>query len=140
MNFKKELQVIESPESGVALRKSWENAFAGHLTEKEKERIFLDQFLWHVCSWEKVVCAVGEEAVALFTKQEKDKCTIFYQFVDDAYLVRNAKELTVSDLPYEPRNMDRNDLYAMDDDYSWTFIMTHEEQCGPYFLQAVKGE
>ena len=140
MDFRGELQVIESPESGVALRKSWENAFAGHLTEKEKERIYLDQFFWHVCSWGKVACAAGEEAVALFTKQEKDRCIVFYQFVDDAYLVKNAKELTVSDLPYEPHNMDRNDMYVMDDDRTWTFIMTHEEQCGPYFLQAIKEE
>ena len=139
MDFKKELEVIESRGTGVLLRKSWEKAFAGHLTEKEKEEIFLNQFLWHVCSWGKAVCAIGEEAAALFEKQEKDECTIFYQFVDDAYLLKNAKELTVSDLPYESRNMDRNDMYVMDANHTWTFIMTHEQQCGPYFLQAVKG-
>lgn len=50
MEFRKELQVIESPESAEVLRKIWEKVFAGSLSTKEKERIFLDQFLWHICS------------------------------------------------------------------------------------------
>ncbi|WP_413367637.1 DUF4275 family protein [Lysinibacillus sp. 3P01SB] len=135
MEFRKELQVIESPVSAEALRKIWEKIFTVSLSTKEKERIFLDQFLWHICSWGAVSCAAKEEAIALFTNQEKDKCTIFYQFIDDAYMVKNAKELTVHDVPYEARNMNRNDIYVMDDKLKWTFIMTHEEQCGPYFIK-----
>lgn len=91
--------------------------------------------MWHICSWKAVYCAAKEEAIALFTNQEKDKCTIFYQFIDDAYMVKNAKELTVHDVPYESHNMNRNDIYVMDDNLKWTFIMTHEEQCGPYFIK-----
>jgi hypothetical protein len=135
MDYRRELQVIESPESAKSLRKTWEKVFAGHLPKKEKERIFLNQFLWHVCSWEATACAKREEAIALFSKKSKDRCAIFYQFIDDAFIVKSAKELTVHDLPYDLNNTDRNDLYVMDMDLKWTFIMTHEEQCGPYFIE-----
>ncbi len=134
MPFSQKLQVTESPESGAVFRKAWEEVFAGHLSKKEKEQIFLDQFLWHACSWGVTACAAGEEAVALFMQQDKDRCIIFYQFIDKAYSVGNAKNLALTDLPYDSFNMDLNDLYVMDEKQKWTFVMTHEEQCGPYFI------
>jgi hypothetical protein len=31
-----------------------------------------------------------------------------------------------------------NDVYVVDKDFSWAFILTHEYFCGPYFYQQVK--
>ena len=32
-------------------------------------------------------------------------------------------------------HMDYSDLYVMDWEENWTFVMTHETDCGPYFIQ-----
>lgn len=134
MNFRKELRILEIPKWGGYLRKSWENKFATHLSTKEKEKIYLDHFLWHLCSWEAVNCAIEKEAIELFNQQKKDKCTIFYQYIDEAYLVENAKNLGIQDLPYDQLHMFYGDIYVMDWERKWTFMMTHEEECGPYFI------
>lgn len=137
MNFKQELKVLELPKWGPYLRKSWENAFANHLSKEEKEEIYINSFLWHLCSWEAVNCATKEEAIKLFNKQAKSKCTIFYQFVDESYLVENGKGLLIQDLPYDKYHMAYGDIYVMDWEQNWTFMMTHEELCGPYFISKI---
>jgi Domain of unknown function (DUF4275) len=82
-----------------------------------------------------VKCLEKEEAMKAFLNQKKAKCTIFYQFNDDAYLIENANTLSIKDLPYVRENMDYNDLYVMDWNGKWTFMMTHEPECGPFFIQ-----
>ncbi|RTQ87630.1 DUF4275 family protein [Lysinibacillus telephonicus] len=134
MRFK-ELKVVEIPKWGTYLREQWRESFARHLTNAEQKLIGMDGFLWHLCSWEKVKCFEKDEAIAAFNKQSKFKCTIFYQFIDEAYLLENAKTLTVEELPYDKYDMDYCDIYIMDWNYKWTFIITHESDLGPYFIQ-----
>lgn len=93
----------------------------------------MDGFLWHLCSQEKVNCLEKDEAIAAFKKQSKIKCTIFYQFINEAYLVQNAETLNVEELLYDKAHMYYGDIYIMDWDLNWTFIMTHSD-CGPYFI------
>lgn len=95
----------------------------------------MNDFLWHLCSWEKVKCLKQDDAVSAFLQQDKHKCTIFYQFIDDAYLYEHADTLTIKDLPYIEDDMYYNDMYVMDWNNEWTIIMTHETNCGPYFIQ-----
>ncbi|MCM3618329.1 DUF4275 family protein [Sutcliffiella horikoshii] len=133
-DFRKELRVLEIFNWGEYFRKSWENTFADHLSKEEKDAIYLDSFLWHLCSWEAVKYSAKEEAIMLFHQQEKNKCLIFYQYLDTAYLLENARNLNVPDLPYDPLHMYFGDVYVMDWEKKWTFIMTHEKQCGPYFI------
>jgi len=132
--FRRELKVLEIPNWGGYFRKSWENSFAGHLSKGDRNAIYLDSFLWHLCSWGAVNCSAKEEAVMFFHTQEKDKCLIFYQYLDTVYKVENAKNLNVQDLLYEPSHMLYGDIYVMDWEKKWTFMMTHERECGPYFI------
>lgn len=74
----------------------------------------MDCFLWHLCSWGKVKCLEGEEAKTAFKKQRKNKCTIFYQFINEAYLIENAKTLAIEDLPYNNNQLCSSDIYIMD--------------------------
>ncbi|KPB05961.1 DUF4275 family protein [Bacillus sp. CHD6a] len=134
--FRKELRVFEVHKWGEYIRKSWENSFAGHLSKEEKNAIYLESFLWHLCSWKAVPCSTKEEAVRLFHAKQKDKCLIFYQYVDTVYLVESGRGLDVKDLPYDPFHMFYGDIYVMDWDKKWTFIMTHEGECGPYFIDS----
>ena len=133
----KELRVIEIPKWGRYLRGKWLENFADHLTNEEQVEIYIDSFLWHLCSYEKVVCFEKEEAIKAFNKQEKNKCTIFYQFINEAYLVQNAGNLKLEDLPYDGAwSLDYADMYVMDWEGDWTFIRTHEDDTlGPYFVK-----
>ncbi|WP_226671600.1 DUF4275 family protein [Metabacillus litoralis] len=131
----KELKVIELPKWGSYLRSLWSERFTSHLSVEERKTIYLDDgFLWHVCSWEKVKCLKKLDAIEVFNEQSKVKCTIFYQYIDEAYLLQNARTLTLEELPYDQTHMYYGDIYIMDWDKKWSFVMTHESECGPYFI------
>ncbi|MBD7908042.1 DUF4275 family protein [Sporosarcina gallistercoris] len=130
-----ELEIMEIPRWGTYLRGIWLETFSEHLTIKERKEIYLDSFLWHLCSYKKAACLEKEEAIRAFEKQRKEKCTIFYQFINDAYLVQNAATLSMKDLPYEELSWDYSDIYVMDWENKWTFIITHEhDSLGPYYI------
>lgn len=133
----KKLKIVEIPKWGHYLRQQWREHFASHLSRAEQEEIFLDSFLWHLCSWRKVDCLEKDEAIQAFENQRKRKCTIFYQFIDEAYLVENADLLTIEDLPYVEDHAYYSDIYIMDWDYCWTFMITHETRAGagPYYIR-----
>lgn len=131
----KELKVVDIPKWGTFLREQWRINFASHLSNEEQKSIGMDGFLWHLCGWEKVNCLEKDAATEAFKKQSKIKCTVFYQFIDEAYLVQNAQTLTVDELPYDQSHMFYGDIYIMDWDLNWTFIMTHSDNSGPYFIK-----
>lgn len=131
----KEFKVRDIPNWGTYLRKQWRDSFASHLSKEVQREIWVDDFLWHICSWKKVSCLEKHQAIEAFLHKKKQKCTIFYQLIEDAYLLDQAESLTVQDLPYDRLHMYHGDIYIMDWDRKWTFILTHEEECGPYFIQ-----
>ncbi|MFS3913130.1 DUF4275 family protein [Bacillus australimaris] len=126
---------FNKPKWGDDLRARWRERFASHLSIKEQKELGLDDFLWHLCSSEMVSCLEKAEAIDAFLQHPKHKCTVFYQFVNEAYLFENASSLSIKDLPYQSDHMDYNDLYVMDWHEKWTFVMTHETDYGPYFIQ-----
>ncbi|MDX8342576.1 DUF4275 family protein [Rossellomorea sp. YZS02] len=128
------MRVKEMPEWSNYLLKKWEDAFVSHLSDEEKESIFLHSdryscgFLWHVFSWEKTDRLVGKKAKELFQKQRKRECFVFYQLKEDVLLVQNASRLGVEDL------RDEEDVYIVDKNFTWTYVQTHDnEEFGPYF-------
>lgn len=135
----KDYKLMEISKWGRYLREKWLESFAGHLTSEEQKGIYMDSFLWHLCSYEKVICLEKQEALLAFNRRKKNKCTIFYQFINKAYLVQNAEQLKLKDLPYENGSWDYADMYIMDWENKWTFIITHEnvshDSLGPYFIE-----
>lgn len=133
----KKLKTTEILKWGNYLREKWRESFANHLSFEEQKMIGMDHFLWHLCSYEKVKCLRKEEAITAFLNQSKSKFTIFYQFINEAYLFENANAITIKDLPYHQIHMYYGDIYVMDWECNWTFMMTHETDCGPYFYPEV---
>ncbi|WP_445491515.1 DUF4275 family protein [Niallia sp. 03133] len=130
----KNMKIVELPKWGAYLRKEWENNFAHHLNEKEKKSIYLIEsgrvsgFLWHLFSYNKKDYFEGEKAEEAFHNERKNKCYIFYQHSDYALLLENASLFHKNDL------MDETDIYVVDKEFRWTFVITHETGlCGPYF-------
>lgn len=131
----REFKVVEIPIWGNYLREKWCMTFASHLSREEKQKIGMDSFLWHLCSWGKTSYLDKENAISAFNNKSKTRCTVFYEFIDEAYLIRNAKNFTIKDLPYEENHIFYSDMYVMDWESKWTFIMTHQSDFGPYFIE-----
>lgn len=132
---KKNMKVREFRNWGVYFRKRWEDNFANHLSDEEKEDIFLygDKYrcgyLWHIFSYEKKKCLEGKEAENTFHNEGKKECYIFYQHCDDVLLIKDASLLSMDD-------MYKGDIYIVDREFTWTFVKTHEHRwCGPYFAK-----
>jgi len=128
----KKIKVEEIAGWGPYLRKQWEAAFASHLSDANKKKIYMDQYLWHAFSYEKVTCATNEKAEELFNAQQKKSCYVFYQHSDDVLLIDRAGKITASDISLE------DDIYIVDKDFTWTYVKTHESYCGPYFHKLEK--
>jgi hypothetical protein len=126
----KKVRVMEIPKWGAYLRKQWENNFANHISNKEKKSIYLNDacgFLWHLFSYEKKDCLTEEQAEKAFNNETKKYCYVFYQHLDYALILENASMFTADDL------LNENDIYIVDKEFNWTFVKTHETECGPYF-------
>lgn len=129
------MKIIEIPKWGGYLRETWLKHFASQLSKEEQKDIYLDNFLWHLCSWEKTKYLEKEEATEAFNNLKKEKCTLFYQLVDEAYLIENAHNLTATNLYDIAPDDEGTDLYVLDWEGKWTFMITHEEDLRPYFIQ-----
>jgi hypothetical protein len=134
---KKNISIEEIPKWGTYLRGKWTEKFAKHLSHAEQKAIFLtDQggvsgYLWHLFSYNKTDYLEGTLAEAEFNKIAKDSCFIFYQHSDDVLSITNAEKLKSVDVKEEM------DIYVVDKEFNWTFVVTHESGlCGPYFCKA----
>lgn len=123
------ISVIEADVNGHDLKMEWERVFAGGLDADEKENIHFEQFSWHIFSFKRTPCLSGKQAVEAFQQEEKKACYIFYQQYDFASFIADAAHLTAEDLE------DEQDIYIVDMDFKWTYVVTHESQCGPYFVK-----
>ena len=91
-------------------------------------------FKWHLYSYEKLPHLSGEEAIQAFNQLPKKDIYFAYQrdMVKNQEFVqvfKNAQNLVASDIE------NQQDLYLFDATFSWTYIQTHENMCGPYFVQ-----
>ena len=120
---------IEDCKKVAVLKKDWLAHFA---TGINKHDIGANQFMWHVFSYGKIPCLEGNEATTHFHLQNKTKCYILFQHHDDAYYLENATDLTQNDL-IDGIDFDSSDLYVVSKKFNWTYVITHESSCGPYY-------
>lgn len=93
---------------------------------------YFGTFLWHIFSYEKNRCYVDEAANEPFNNVSKKKGIIFHQFSGEVIIVDNARGLRAElfkQLPYD-------DVYILDKAFTWTYNITHESSCGPYYSEA----
>ncbi|MDF2791606.1 MAG: hypothetical protein K0S80_4708 [Neobacillus sp.] len=130
------LSVIELNNKGQELKKQWGEVFAKDLSRNQKRQIHYGRFLWHVYSYELLLCKKGQRARNAFDIVSKNDCFIFYQNKENALLLENARSLKSEHIINEIDGY-IHDVYLVDKDFSWTYIQTHEEDCGPYFYKLV---
>lgn len=131
----KKIKVYESANWGVVLRKNWVDSFASHLSQKEKEEIYLFDvdgacgYMWHLFSYNKRECLKGEEADKVFNEMKKNYCYVFYQHNNTVLILENVNDFNAKDIENEM------DIYVVDKGFRWTYVRTHEGCCGPYFCK-----
>lgn len=112
------------------LKSKWEDRFANGLKSKDKKEIYFDSYMWHIFSYERKESRIGSKAKQAFNKVKKTEVYGFFQNEDKAFYINNAELLKASDLDH------LDDVYIVDSDMKWTYIHTHELQCGPYFVRS----
>ena len=84
-------------------------------------------FLWHVFSYELAACEEGARAMAAYEATGHREFVLLMNMEQIAFVVRNGRKL--------PANIINkyDDIIVTDMDFQWTYVHTHESQCGPYF-------
>lgn len=123
---------INGMSKAEALRQKWREAF---LQGADTHDIYIDQFLWHVFSYERLPALKAQAADEAFLATPKDTLYIFLQQhqsdkTDICYRLEKANAFPLELLEcYQ-------DVYVTDEAFTWTYVRTHEDGlCGPYFYQ-----
>ena len=122
----KGLDFVQVEKAG-AIRTKWSKIFASSISTVEKNRVYFNQFRWHLFSYNLLMCEKDYDARTCFDKAIKTDVYMFYQHSDEVYKIENPSLLKSTDF-----NKD-DDIYIFDTKEKWTYIRTHESDFGPYF-------
>lgn len=118
------------------IKAEWLAVFASSVSEEQlKKYVFsTGNYLWHIFSWGLVPCLTGEDAKKAFNKTEEKEVLKFYQ--------RNNKSIPsyaelVSKMEADELDL-TDDVYIVEKNFKWTYVHTHEWNCGPYFCSREK--
>lgn len=128
-----DIQIIKK----AAIVTKWRNQMFSNISEQELNDIYFEHLYWHICSYNKVQYDYGDKAIRNFESIEKNNIYIFYQDSEIGYKVKLNQELTAERLEKE------SDIYIVDENFSWTYVVTHEKPSsfndykglGPYFIE-----
>lgn len=110
-----------------AIKSNWSKLFAASVSFDDKRAIGYESYRWHIFSFEKVTALTNSKARNSFNKCKKEQVFVFYQHRDEAFYIENANLLKSTDFDSD------DDIYIFDRINKWTYVHTHESQCGPYF-------
>jgi len=121
------------------IREIYIKKFFSILTNKEKNEIYFDQYMWHAFSYEKVECKKNDEAVEALGKLISNEVYIIFQKHGE---VLEAKNITFDKIVKKIKsNVWESDCYIIDKKFKWTFVFTHETcidnsfYIGPFFCE-----
>lgn len=130
---------FETKDNLEEIKSKWIETFAGHLTEKERRKIYMNSYLWHLFSYDKTKYLEGNKARKAFDELKDKEYYIFYEdyaYNHDILEYKNKvfEVLNCNEIKAEYFN-EENDIYIVDKYFKWTYVNTHEEYCGPYFCK-----
>lgn len=117
--------------------KRWLRAFAREVPEETLFHHVLAPgcFLWHVFTWGNVGCLEGEAAQQAFAAAHYEKILIFEGGYSHGETPEICKLRTVSRIS-EKELKKLSDVYIVDEDFTWTYVQTHEKGwIGPFFCR-----
>ncbi len=115
-------------------KKRWYNSFIPpKLQSYAKDHAFHYEipggYLWHVFSYGHLDCIKESSACKVFDAQSKEDCILFFSDENFSFKIKNNDSLTAELLN------EFDEVFVTSSDFTWTYIHTHEKDCGPYFYQ-----
>ena len=116
------------------LRERWLDTFAADVSEEDlgKHVLVGGGYLWHIFSYKLVTCLEGDAARKALAELPYTKCYRFYK----EYPPQDQPRIKAIEMSEVSSLSDDLDWYLVDKDFTWTYVHTHEEDCGPYFCKA----
>ncbi|SEL10772.1 protein of unknown function [Paenibacillus sp. OK003] len=121
--------VTELCEESEEIIQKWDNTFAKNIGEEVKEAIYYSQYKWHMFSYVKQDCLTDNSARDAFNAENKNELYVMYQHTPFIQVFQNANNVIAEDFDSE------QDIYIFDQEFTWTYVHTHESRCGPYFYK-----
>ena len=123
------------------VKNRWLDTFASNVPEEDLGKRVLAEgnYLWHLFSWELVPHLSGDAARTALAETTGERYLFYYEYPpEDVPLVRAVTLEELAALPEDQGAIPGSDWYAVDKDFTWTYVQTHEAGCGPYFCKAQK--
>ena len=125
------------------VRDRWLDAFASDVSEADLGKHVLagGNYLWHIFSWKLVPCLEGDAARQALAEQPDTECQRFFKEYppqDKPRIKRLSMEEALA-LAGQSEDVYQRfhgaDWYLVDNDFTWTYVHTHDEAYGPYFCK-----
>ena len=127
-----------------AVKDRWLDVFAAGVSEADLGAHVLAEgnFLWHLFSWKLVPCLEGDAARQALAEAPEEGLYLFYAEHPPAGVpqVRPVTKADLAALPVDQGAVEGGDWYLVDREFTWTYVQTHEADCGPYFCKAAVGQ
>ena len=122
------------PSTIKEVRERWLDTFAADVSEEDLGKHVLagGNYLWHIFSYKLVPCLEGDEARKALAELPDTECYRFYKEYPPQGQPR-IKAISTAEVSSLPQDLD---WYLVDKDFSWTYVHTHKDDCGPYFCKA----
>lgn len=125
----------EAPVDCAAFRRQWLERYGSGVPKDALEAHVLSEgnFLWHLFSWNLVPALEGDAARQALDTLDYARACLFYENL-------SGDEAAVRPVASVPSSLfeTKDDLYLTAPDLSWTYVHTHEPDCGPYFCRLPK--
>jgi len=113
----------------------WLRYFARNIDNKDIEKCFVNDHIWHIFSYELLEegsFLVGDAARSEYDTADKSDCIFCDMYGQNGVTDKMLFEYSSS----KEIDSKMTELYVVANDYSWTYIKTHENDlCGPYFMK-----
>ncbi len=127
------------PAKKTDLEATWDRFFGSRVSRQTCKRTpyYSDDFRWHLFSFRLLPATESDDARQCFDKQEKQTLYLFSQCGTLSLRIENAQTLSAQDLDTLKEFIDfkDSDLFLYPPEGSWTYVLTHERELGPYYYQ-----
>ena len=112
----------------------WLNCFASDISKKDIEKYVVStgDYLWHIFSFgliDEKAFLTGDGARKAYDRADKNNA-FYIEWFDDEEARALTPELCIA------KALDgKTEIYVVAEDFSWTYVKTHESTCGPYFIK-----
>lgn len=115
-------------------KEKWFNNFVPISKKRKAKRVCFsnkgyNNYLWHLFSYEYIKCIEDDFAVQQYLNIDKNVCYILLDYENLCFKIDRIDLLDINFINTV------NDIYITDVDFTWTYVHTHELQCGPYYYK-----